>query len=308
MDIRNPKIVIGTNSWGTAGYEKIMRGSSVGYESFCGVMEQAKANDLAIFDTARDYGNGKCEKMIGEMGTKDICISAKYTPFTRYKKGQVTRSFEKDLADLKRDYIDIYWLHMPNDIEANLSEFITLYRQGKILHIGVSNFNLKECKLAKSILDREQIPLYGVQNHYSILCRDWEKNGLLDWCKKNGVLFWAWSSMEGGVLAGPGKVSGLFGMFGGRKVKKFTPLYEEMDRIGKRHGLSNSQVAVAYCIAKGIVPMCGCRRPNRVAELAVAAQAALEEQEISAIDYITEQYGFRNMGSDVFRFAVRKHQ
>lgn len=121
---------------------------------------------------------------------------------------------------------------------------------GKIRHIGVSNFNLKECQKAKNILEAENIPLYGVQNHYSILCRDWEQNGLIEWCHENGILFWARSSLEGGLLAGPVKISGIMGLFGKGKAKKFAPLYDVMGRIGKTHDLCLSQVAISYCVTK----------------------------------------------------------
>ncbi len=308
MDIFNPKAVIGTNSWGSARYEKVMRGYSVGFESFKNTVSKAKKYDIALFDTARDYGNGKCPKMLGEIGTKDIIISSKFTPFRKYRPGRILKSFARDLDDLKRDYIDIYWLHMPNDIEANLKEIIDLYKQGKIMHIGVSNFNLEECKYAQKILAKENIPLYGVQNHYSILCRDWEQNGLLDWCHKNNVLFWAWSSLEGGVLAGHVKISGIMGFMGSRKMKKFKPLYDVMGETAKRHGISLSQVAIAYCISKGIVPMCGCRKPERVEELAKAADIRLSESEIDEIDNVTASYNLKYIGSDIFRFAVRKKQ
>ena len=302
----HPRAVIGTNSWGSGAYEKAMRGCAVGMDGFRETMDEAKKDGIVIFDTARDYGNGKCPKILGEIATDEICLSSKYTPFRRYRKGQVFESVAKDLADFKRSYIDIYWLHMPNDIEENLKEIIELYRQGKIRHIGVSNFNLNECRETKRILDAEGIPLYGVQNHYSILCRDWEKNGLVDWCHKNGVLFWAWSSLEGGLLAGPVKISGIMGMFGRGKAKKFAPLYEVMEKIGKDHNLTISQVAMSYCVTKQIVPMCGCRRKKRVAELAEAVKTYLTEDEIRAIERVTEEHKMKNLGSDVFRFAVRK--
>lgn len=51
--------------------------------------------------------------------------------------------------------------------------------EGKIESIGVSNFNLQECKLAKSILNKAEIPLFGVQDHYGLIDREWAKNGLL---------------------------------------------------------------------------------------------------------------------------------
>lgn len=308
MDILKPNAVIGTNSWGSSGYEKVIRGSAVGMENFRATVQAAKACDLALFDTARDYGLGKCAKILGEIGTQDIYVSAKYTPVLRYKKGQVIKSFEKDLADMKRDYIDIYWLHMPNDIEENLREIIALYREGKIRYVGVSNFNLRECCLAKSILDRAGIPLYGVQNHYSILCREWEQNGLLQWCKDNGVQFWAWASLEEGLLAGPVKLSGVVGLASINKTKKYAPLYAVMEKIGKIHNFSISQVAISYCVTKGVVPMCGCRKPNRVEELAKGASECLTQAEITMIEQVVKKHQLKNFGADIFRFAVRRKQ
>ena len=99
-------------------------------------MKTAKEADIPLYDLARDYGLGKAQKMIGEFGTKDIIISAKYTPFTHYKPGCVRKSLEKDLKDFKRDYVDIYWLHLPTDIEEHLSEIIDLYYEGKIKYVS----------------------------------------------------------------------------------------------------------------------------------------------------------------------------
>lgn len=186
MDIMKPNAVIGTNAWGSALYEKAMRGSAVEDEVLQEAMKTAQEADIPIYDLARDYGLGKAQKMIGDFGTDDIIISAKYTPFTHYKPGCVRKSLMKDLDDFKRDYVDIYWLHLPTDIEEHLREIIELYNEGKIRYIGVSNFTLEECKKSKAILDSAGIPLYGVQNHYSIICREWEKNGLLQWCRDNG--------------------------------------------------------------------------------------------------------------------------
>ena len=77
---------------------------------------------------------------------------------------------------------------------------IELHREGRIGHIGVSNFNLAECKKAKRILDAAGVPLYGVQNHYSLIARDWEDFGVVDWCRDNGIQFWAWAVLEEGIL------------------------------------------------------------------------------------------------------------
>ena len=176
MDINNPKAVIGANSWGSAAYGKLLRGSSVDDETLKQTIAAAKERDLLIFDLAQDYGLGKAQKMIGEFGTEGIFLSSKFTPTKKYTPGQVRRSLERDLTEFRREYVDIYWLHLPMDIEENLAETVELYREGKIHNIGISNFTLEECRTAKSVLDRAGVPLYGVQNHYSLINREWEKN------------------------------------------------------------------------------------------------------------------------------------
>ena len=174
MDILKPSAVVGTNSWESAVYGKVLRGESVDTDTIRKCYERAK---------------------------------------------------EKDLKDFRRNYVDIYWLHLPSDIEKNLNEITTLVKEGKIKHVGISNFTLDECKRAKVILDYADIPLYGVQNHYSLINRVWEKNGL--------------------------------------KIP---------------------QVAVAFCTAKGIVPICGCRKPYQVDDLFAAANTKLTDEEVKLLE------------------------
>ena len=307
MDIMNPVAVVGTNSWGNAAYGKMMRGESVREETIREAYERAKERDLLIFDLAQDYGLGKAQKIIGEFGTDDILISSKFTPFGRYKPGQVKKSIERDLREFRRDYIDIYWLHLPSDIPENMAEIVELYRDGKIRHIGVSNFTLDECKQAKAILDNEDIPLYGVQNHYSLINREWEKNGLVDWCKSNGISFWAWAVLEEGMLTDPRvktKIS-LMKLVFSRKKRKLHSLYVLMHRVGKRHDITIPQVAMAFCSSKGIVPICGCRKPYQVEDLCVAANTTLSSKEIKLLEEESDRLNVKILGADIFRFAVK---
>lgn len=228
--IRSPGAVIGTNAWGDALYGKLVCGSYVDEDVIGEAVQTAEAEGLLIFDTARDYGLGKGQPMIGRLCHGDTLISAKYTPVTKYKPGQVKESFAKDLKDFGRDVIDIYWLHLPNNIQENLAEIIDLYRKGKIRHIGVSNFNLEECALSKKILDEAGIPLYGVQNHYSLLDRKWEKEGLVDWCRENDISFWVWAVLEEGTLVPPKKSEkkSIMKLMFARKRKKMFPLYRKI--------------------------------------------------------------------------------
>lgn len=308
MDILKPSAVVGTNSWGSAAYGKMLRGESVGVDTIRACFERAKEKGLLIFDLAQDYGLGKAQKMIGEFGTEDVIISAKFTPTGSYKSGQVRKSFEKDLQDFNRDYVDIYWLHLPSDIEANLSEIIDLYKEGKIKHIGISNFTLEECVKAKAILDKEGIPLYGVQNHYSLINREWEKNGLVDWCFRNGISFWAWAVLEEGMLTDPKvktKMSLMKLMFN-RKKRKLHSLYQLMEKVGEAHGITIPQVAMAFCASKGIVPVCGCRKPYQVDQLLDAVSVCLSDSEIKSLENEADKLNVKILGADMFRFAVKK--
>ena len=235
-------------------------------------------------------------------------ISAKFTPFGKYKPGQVRRSLQKDLDDFHRDSVDTYWLHLPNDIEQNLAEMICLYHEGKIRHIGVSNFDLEECRQAKHILDRAGIPLYGVQNHYSLINREWEENGVVAWCLENNVRFWAWAVLEEGMLVDPRVKTGgsIMKVLFNRKKRKLFPLYVRMNQIGKVHHLTIPQVAISYCSSKGIVPICGCRRPQQVRELRQAVDTVLTADEMQSLKKMADQLSVHILGSDLFRFAVRK--
>ncbi len=301
------RAVIGTNSWGSKAYGRVLRGSSVDKQTLKETAYEAVERGLVVFDTARDYGLGQGQKLIGELCPKTALISAKYTPPRKYVSGQVRRSFEKDLADLGRDLIDIYWLHLPNCIEQNISEMIALYKEGLIGNIGISNFSEEECRRAKQLLDEAGVPLFGVQNHYSILARTWEQNGLVDWCRENGVQFWAWAVLEEGLLVPPkkgGRLS-LMKLFYLRRQSKLLPLYKKMYIIGKRHGITAAQTAMAFCSSKGIVPVCGCRKPYQTADLDKAVSVTLTESEIADLERTADRTGVKILGADMFRFAVK---
>ena len=306
------KAVIGTNSWGGKAYGKAVRGSYVEDSVIREAMREAEKQGLMTYDLARDYGLGRAQKMFGEFsqeqGSGNVIISAKYPPFTHYRKNCVRKSLNKDLADFRRSYVDIYWLHLPTDIEQHLAEIIELYNEGKIRNIGISNFDIEECRLSKRILDKAGIPLFGVQNHYSLISREWEKNGLLDWCRENGVSFWAWAVLEEGMLTDPRvKTStSLMKLFMERRKRKMRGLYKVMIAVSKRHGITVAQVAEAYCANKGIVPICGCRKPVQVRELAEAVAVRLTDGEIRRLEEAADSSGAKILGHDLFRFAVLK--
>ncbi|MEE3471175.1 MAG: aldo/keto reductase [Butyrivibrio hungatei] len=79
-----------------------------------------------------------------------------------------------------------------------------------------------------------------------------------------------------------------------------------MNKIGKKHGLKIPQVAVAFCMAKGIVPICGCRKPYQVDDLFAAANTKLTDEEVKLLENEADKLNVKILGADMFRFAVKK--
>ena len=91
-----------------------------------------------------------------------------------------------------------------------------------------------------------------------------------------------------------------------RKRRKLYSLYKVMQEIGKPHRLKIPQVAMCYAASKGIVPICGCRKPYQVKELADAVRVTLSDEEIRRLEKAADQTGVKILGADMFRLAVRK--
>ena len=131
----------------------------------------------------------------------------------------------------------------------------------------------------------------------------------MKWCKENGIQFWAWAVLEEGMLTDPRvktKMSLMKLIFNGKKRKLHT-LYVLMNKVGKRHDLKIPQVAMAFCAAKGIVPICGCRKPYQIDDLAAAVNTSLTDAEIKLLEDEADKLNVRILGADMFRFAVKKN-
>ena len=83
-------------------------------------------------------------------------------------------------------------------------------------------------------------------------------------------------------------------------------LYRMMIAVAKRHNITVPQVAEAYCANKGVVLICGCRKPKQVRELAEAVGIKLTAGEIRRLEEAADHSGAKVLGYDLFRFAVLK--
>lgn len=197
--------------------------------------------------------------------------------------------------------IDIYWIHNPMDVEKWTPKLIPLAKSGQIRTIGVSNHNLAEIKRVNGILNSKGLKISAVQNHYSLLHRSSEQAGILDYCKKNGITFYAYMVLEQGALTGKYNQEHPFPEGTGRgdsynpHLKKLERLVEELKRIGKDHDASPAQVATAWAVAKGTLPIIGVTKVSQVEEAAGAVQIKLNAEEVSRLEKLGDETGVRTL-------------
>lgn len=156
---------------------------------------------LNLWDSAVVYGMGASEEILGSFTQKyareEVLISTKFTPqIAGNEADPVAAMCEGSLKRFGTDYIDIYWIHNPSDVEKWTPYLIPLVKSGKVKRVGVSNHNLAQLKRAEEILAKEGVHITAVQNHYSLLYRSSEKAGILDYCKENNITFFAYMVLE----------------------------------------------------------------------------------------------------------------
>ena len=302
------KIALGTWAWGAGAFGgDAVFGSNTDVENLKPVFEAAMKAGLNLWDTATVYGMGESEKILGTFvaGEKreDVEVSTKFTP-------QLAEVYENSvekmaLASIERmgcDYIDIYWIHNPMDVERWTPGLIPLLQSGKVKRVGVSNHNIAEIRRANEILGEAGFKVSAVQNHFSLLYRSSEKGGVLDYCKENGIEFWAYMVLEQGALSGKYNKENPLPEESDRG-KKYNPvlpqleaLTNEMTAIGKKYGASCSQIGIAWAIAKGTLPIIGATKERHVIEAAEAAKIQLTAEEVSKLEALADATGIDTRG------------
>ena len=273
--MNSSKIVLGTWSWGAgfAGGDQVF-GNNLGVEELKPVFDEAMASGLNLWDSAVVYGMGASETLLSTFTKnckrEDVLISTKFTPqIAGESANPVADMLAGSLERFATDYIDIYWIHNPADVERWTPYLIDLVKSGKVKRVGVSNHNLAQIERAEEILSKEGVHIAAVQNHFSLLYRSSEKAGILDYCKEKGIDFWAYMVLEQGALSG--------------KYDKY--------------GITPAQVALAWAIAKGTTPIIGVTKPSQVQDAVRATQVVLTADEVKMLEDAAESTGVDTRGS-----------
>ncbi len=264
--LRVSELCLGTMTFGEEwGFGASGDESRAMYEAF----REAGGN---FVDTANIYTNGTSETMLGEFmqGHRDSIVLA--TKFSNSgvmgdpnaggnNRKAMMREVEASLKRLKTDYIDLYWMHIWDQltpIEEVMRGFDDLVSSGKVLYVGISDAPAWYVAKANMLAElRGWSAFVGLQIEYSLIERTPEHE-LLPMAKSLGITVTPWSPLAGGILAGKyldmdsnEAKSGRYGsemMQGALLLEKErkTLIAQEVVAIAKELNVSASQVALAW--------------------------------------------------------------
>jgi len=157
------------------------------------------------FDTAEMYAGGHSEELVGQtvlesgIPREKLFITSKVSAF-HLRYDDVLRSCESSLHRLGMDYLDLYLIHWPSGsipLSESFRALNQLVREGRVQHLGVSNFDVRLLKQAQA---ESEAPIFTNQVPYSLADRSYVKNGVLEYCQQNDILMTAYSPVEEGRL------------------------------------------------------------------------------------------------------------
>lgn len=295
-----PKIALGAWAWGNDG----TFGNDFTAESLKPIFDTAMENGLNLWDTAYAYGMGTSEKVLAGflkgLPRDSYLISDKFTPQCAddSSKTAMADMIEMQLRLMDLDRFDIYWIH--NVWGApKWTEELAKYYEGKdnVPLIGVSNHNLAEIKQAAGILKARGLKLSAVQNHYSLINRSSEDSGILDYCRENGIHFFAYMVLEQGALSG--KYDPAHPMpAGSARAETYNPVLDklevlngELKKLADKYNVGPAQIPVAWAIAKGTLPIIGATKENQVIDAVRAANIKLTAEETAFLEKTADSLG-----------------
>jgi diketogulonate reductase-like aldo/keto reductase len=218
-------------------------------------------------DTAEMYASGHSEELVGEAvrgsgkQREDIFITSKVLP-SHLKYDEVLKACDASLRRLKMDYVDLYLIHWPQagmKLEDTFRALNKLVADGKVKHLGVSNFNVKLLQQSERL---SETPIITNQVPYSLSDRSYARNGILEYCQQNDILLTAYEPMDKGNL---------------RSNKT-------LDAIASAHHATIFQIALAWVIAQPrviTIPMS--YDPGHIKENFDSADIELTQNEIEQL-------------------------
>ncbi|WJV21025.1 aldo/keto reductase [Rossellomorea marisflavi] len=268
------------------------------------VVRTALDHGVNLLDTAFIYGPERSEQLVGEVikdyKREDLAIATK-AAHQLDGEGNVTitnspaflkQSVEDALTRLQTDYIDLFYIHFPDEDTPNdeaIGALKEMKDQGKIRAIGVSNFDLGQLKEAN-----KDGYVDVLQAEYNLFKRSAEKE-LLPYTDQHGITFIPYFPLEAGLLTGKYKESDTFGdlrkdmpNFQGSTFTSNLQKVDELRKLADEKGVEISQVVLAWYFSRPsldvLIP--GAKRSDQVVGNLKTGDVTLSDSEIAFIDRV----------------------
>lgn len=274
------------------------------------VVDAAIDEGITYFDTAESYGNGRSEEFLGQAlrGRRDqALVATKWGHTASLAEGErggdpahIRRCLEASLKRLGMDHVDHYQLHRPDPhtpVAETLGALEDLRREGKIGEIGCTAFDAAQLDEAVAAAAARGVPPFpSVQNHYSLLTRDPETDGVLDACRRHGLAFVPYFPLESGLLTGkyragaPRPEGSRLARWGDRADSFIDDdklaVVDRLDSWARSRGRTVLDVALSWLTTNPLVAtvIAGCTSPAQVRANVAAATWALTDGERAEID------------------------
>lgn len=263
----------------------------------------AVRNGITLLDTAYIYGPERSEELVGEavkeFARDEFAIATKGAHYFD-EEGNVKMSndpdflrnqVEQSLKRLKVDYIDLYYIHFPDETtpkDQAVAALKSLKDEGKIKAIGVSNFSLEQIKEAN-----KDGHVDVVQMEYNLLNR--ENEAVFDYTKENQITFIPYFPLVSGLLAGKYTENTKFDdlraenpEFQGDRFKENLEKIDELRDIADNHRVDVAHVVLAFYLTQPsldvVIP--GAKQPHQVVDNLTTLDVKLTKEEIEKINQL----------------------
>lgn len=210
----------------------------------------------------------------------------------------IMKSVEDSLRRLQTDYLDLYQAHWPDantPIEETLRAFDELIKQGKVRHVGASNYAAWELMQALWVSDRNGLARFDcLQPHYNLIHREEFERELAVVCRTYAIGVIPYSPLAGGFLTGKYRRNLLPNTARASSAKRYFTernwlLLDLMDKMAKEKAAGISQLALAWLLADPLIvsPIIGANSTEQLNEDLGAVDLCLTSDEKSALDQAT---------------------
>jgi aryl-alcohol dehydrogenase-like predicted oxidoreductase len=271
-------------------------------------IEHAVDHGIDFVDTAYMYGGGRSEQIVGKaltrIGRERVTLSTK-CGLVRTETGvrvdgnpdHIRAAVDESLGRLDTDHVDLLYLHRVDPgvpVEESIGAMSDLAASGKARLLGISEAGEDSLRRAHATH-----PMAVLQSEFSLCTREPQRT-LLPVCRELGIGFVAWGPLSRGLLTGQltetrfaaDDIRSVLPRFAPQALAHNLELVDRLAGLAARSGLTLAQLALAWIVAQGVVPIPGAMNRSQFDENLVAAGTELDPEVLTAVDALAPEGAF----------------